>query len=332
MKTRLLAALAAGLLLVTLTACRPSPPEPTPIVIVITATPAPSLTPTAPTPPTETIAPTPLPPSPTAPPPTSTLPPPATAPSGPILTPGAPSGPYAVILVESNDVLNVRSRPGVNNPIVAAFPPTFTNVQRTGPSTRVDGALWVEVQRPGGGNGWVNAHYLTEYVAPAAFCSDGRVPALLNRLKTAVTSRDGDLLSALVSPIHGLDLMLWRHGTVANYTPAEARWVFNSTYKVNWGAAPGSGLDTIGAFREEPLPRLVEVFTSSYELHCNDVGIAAAFSLEPWPVRYANINFYNVLKPGSPGVELDWRLWLAGIEFVRGEPYLFALIHYQWEP
>jgi hypothetical protein len=48
----------------------------------------------------------------------------------------------------------------------------------------------------------------------------------------------------------------------------------------------------------------------------------ATFSLEPWPHEFTNINYYT-LQPGSPGVELDWRTWLVGLEHSQGTPYLF---------
>jgi hypothetical protein len=211
---------------------------------------------------------------------------------------------------------------------------------RTGPASYVGTSLpalaqvqvWVEVQNPSGGKGWVNAKFLTEYVSPSAFCGDGKVNTLITNLDTAVTTSNGELLATLVSPAHGMDVRLWRYGTVVNYDQEHARWVFESTYEVNWGPAPGSGLDTIGSFHVAVLPKLQEVFNASYSLNCNDPGVAASFSLEPWPNEYANIHYYNVYKPGTPGVDLDWRLWLVGVEYVQGQPYVFAIIHFQWEP
>jgi hypothetical protein len=138
--------------------------------------------------------------------------------------------------------------------------------------------------------------------------------------------------SSLVSPLHGLDLRFYRYGTLANYSREEAQWVFQSDYSVNWGPEPGSGFDKVGSFREVPLPRLLEVLNAAYTLHCNDTLDLATFSLTPWPPEYATVNFYAIYKPGSPGVELDWRAWLAGVEYVNGQPTLFALIHFQWEP
>jgi hypothetical protein len=241
--------------------------------------------------------------------------------------------PYAVVLVFPNDVLNIRAGAGVGNAVVGALQPTATGVNRTGPAATADGDRWVEIQNPRGGTGWVNSKFLTEHVTSSAFCADARVGDLLGKLKTALLNSNEEQFAALVSPAHGLDLRLWRYGTVANYTPEEAAWAFQSDYEVSWGASPGSGEETRGTFRAQPLPKLQEVFGGNYSLHCNDTLDLATFSLEPWPPEYANINFYTVYKPGTEQYGgLDWRAWTVGVEYVQGKPTLFALIHYQWEP
>jgi uncharacterized protein YgiM (DUF1202 family) len=241
--------------------------------------------------------------------------------------------PYAVVLVFPNDVLNIRSGAGVGNAVVGTLQPTASGVNRTGPAATAGGDRWVEIQNPRGGIGWVNSNFLTEHVTSSMFCADARVSDLLGKLKTALLNSNGEQLAALVSPAHGLDLRLWRYGTVANYTPEEAAWAFQSDYEVSWGPAPGSGDETRGTFRAQPLPKLQEVFGGNYTLHCNDTLDLATFSLEPWPPEYANINFYTVYKPGTEQYGgLDWRAWTAGVEYVQGKPTLFALIHYQWEP
>ncbi len=303
----------------------PAPVEPTwpvvdspapPPAIVMTDTPLPS-----PVPPTSTV---------TALPPTST----ATAPATVALSLDLPvHNPYAVILVAPNDVLNIRSGPGVGYGIIGTLPATGSGVLRTGPAVQVGEERWVEVQRPGGGSGWVNFRYLTEQVSPTAFCGDARVNALLETLQFSIVNEDRERFASLVSPAHGVDVRLWRHGTVANYTPAEAAWAFQSDYVVRWGPQPGSGLETIGTFRQQILPRLQEVFGGNFSLHCNDPLDLATFTQQPWPPEYTNIHFYTVYKPGSEAYGgLDWRAWMVGIEYVQGSPTLFALIHFQWEP
>ncbi|MBT7074929.1 MAG: hypothetical protein HN922_08475, partial [Anaerolineae bacterium] len=45
------------------------------------------------------------------------------------------------------------------------------------------------------------------------------------------------------------------------------------------------------------------------------------------------INFYQVFKPGTEQYGgIDWQSWLVGVEYIDAEPYLFALIHFEWAP
>src|SRR5688500_3032362 len=85
---------------------------------------------------------------------------------------------YAVVLVESDDVLNVRATPGADGTIVDRLPPESTELTGTGRSEMVGDARWVEILTAAS-SGWVNAHYLTELVTPARFCGDERVTDLL---------------------------------------------------------------------------------------------------------------------------------------------------------
>jgi hypothetical protein len=246
--------------------------------------------------------------------------------------PGQPSGPYAVINIPAGDVLNFRSGPGVDNPASGSFPAGTTTIMRTGPSANVGDDLWVQVQNPAGGTGWVNAAFLTETVASSFFCSDSRVTVLLDHFGSALINRKGEALASLVSPSHGMTVYLWRYGTPHTFLAKDARWVFDSTFEHNWGEAPGSGLETVGSFQAQVLPFLQEVFFASHTLTCDSLGNAAHYGEHPWPLEYANVNYYTVLKPGSPGVDLDFRYWLVGVEYIQGQPYIFAVIHFAWEP
>lgn len=68
---------------------------------------------------------------------------------------------YRVINVASDDVLNIRSGPGVSNGIIGTIPYNGTGVVIIGGGTNVMGSLWVPIQY-GGVTGWVNSHFLAE--------------------------------------------------------------------------------------------------------------------------------------------------------------------------
>jgi hypothetical protein len=308
------------------------PALPSPTILVVTDTPVaatatlslPTVTPGAPT---STGA------APTA---TSSA---ATATSGSVPTAtgsgiqsGPISGPYAVIQVAPGDVLNIRSAPSATSSIIGTFTAAATNILRTGPSLNDGTDLWVQVQPPAGGTGWVNAAYLTEYVASATFCADTHVNAMLTNLANAVRTSNGEILASSVSPVHGMTVHLWRNGNGVTFDQAHAPFVFVSTYEHNWGAAPGSGLDTIGAFHVAVLPKWLDVVNASYTLSCDAVQTGGASYDTSWPVEFAHLNFYSLYKPGPAGNENSWRTLLVGVEFVQGKPYIYSVTQLEWEP
>ena len=100
----------------------------------------------------------------------------------------------------------------------------------------------------------------------------------------------------------------------------------------DWGPGAGSGESVTGTFSEVITPALQDIFTN-LNTTCNEIKLGGASYPVEWPTEYANINFYSLHNPGTePFSGLDWRTWLAGVEYVNGQPYLFALLNYQWEP
>jgi hypothetical protein len=238
-------------------------------------------------------------------------------------TPTAPRtliGPYAVIMVALNDVLNVRSGPGTSYGIVSNFAPTAREVWLTG--TKSGG--WVEVQIPGG-TGWVNSYYLTELVSPAAFCADTRVNTLLSGLGAAIRSSNGAALAALVNPKHGLEISLNIRNPSVSFNHSSVSSLFTNPNAYDWGSMEGSGLESIGTFLEVMQPKLFEVFNSSYLVGCNDDTFPAGVG-QAW--NDTRINFYSLKTPEL----LAWRSFRAGIEYIDGQPYLYRLINAQWAP
>jgi len=93
----------------------------------------------------------------TVPPPTSTAPPaPTTQPQTPptILAPE----PVSVVLVTSNDVLNVRGDPDPQSDIVSTLAFDATGLALTGEEQGTNSGLWKKTTSP---DGWVNSFFLT---------------------------------------------------------------------------------------------------------------------------------------------------------------------------
>ena len=247
----------------------------------------------------------------------------------PTPTPAPLQGPYAVMRVAPNDVLNIRSGPGVSNSVIGYYPPDATDVMRTGVSTSADGAVWVEVRRGDGLTGWVNFDYLTEHISTAAFCADGRIPPLIEQLKQSLIQSNGDQFAALIGSKHGAAINFWRDVPPVNFTTTTARGIFTDPSVYDWGTGPAAGPSgEHGTFAQIIQPDMLEVFNSGYQLGCDDPSHAGMF-MNPWP--YTNIHYYSILKPPTDNM-FDWKVWLVGFEYVDGVPYLYGAIHYVWEP
>lgn len=165
---------------------------------------------------------------------------------------------------------------------------------------------------------------------PSTICNDAQVTALIESFKKAVLNSDGSLLSLLVSPSRGMDVARFRDGNVITYRPEHAKFLFETTYQVDWGTEPGSGATSRGSFHEVIVPELVKVFSQPYSLHCNELKHGGATYELQWPYQG---EFYSVYFPGSEAnASLDWYTWAMGIEYVNGKPYVYALIPFFWEP
>ena len=260
----------------------------------------------------------------------ATLPPPTRE---PLATRGrAPE--FGVILISEGDVLNVRSGPGVDNGVIGTLDPHATGITMTGVRQKVGNSIWVEVDTPFGTTGWVNAHFLTETVAKDAFCNDPRIAALVDKFVAAIQARDGDALSQVVSPEHGLSMRVsWWNPTATFSSQNQIHKIFIDPTLYDWGIQDGSGLPIQGTFSDEVLPWMDDVLDGEFSWHCNDLengsGASAGFIL--WPFEYQNINYIALYRAAAPGDELNWRTWAVGITYHQGQPYISFLVQYHWE-
>ncbi len=166
---------------------------------------------------------------------------------------------------------------------------------------------------------------------PSDICSDSRASALADSFRTAVLTSNGPLLATLVSPAHGMDARLFRNGRVVNYDADHAKFLFVSTFVVDWGLAPASGLPTKGSFHDLIVPALLDVFNRTYKLSCNQIDVGGTTYQASWP--YPGIDFYSAYYPGTAANgNLDWHTWLIGVDNEAGKPYLYAIMQFQWEP
>ena len=164
----------------------------------------------------------------------------------------------------------------------------------------------------------------------SAICTDPQVTALISSLKSAVLNSDGALLSSLISPTRGMDVAYLRDGTVITYDQDHAKFLFETTFEVDWGVMPASGLTKKGPFHEVVVPELLNVFNQPYTLVCNELKHGGASYELKWPYQG---DFYSVYFPGTEAkTNMDWHTWVVGVEYVNNKPYIYALMHFFWEP
>ncbi|MCB8939621.1 MAG: hypothetical protein H6655_14515 [Ardenticatenaceae bacterium] len=236
---------------------------------------------------------------------------------------------FAVIYVEPNDVLNVRSGPGVAFGIVGTIPPTATDVQITGSGQVVSGSTWVPVQR-GSLAGWVNSRFLTGHLAEVAFCGNTAVRTLLDQLETAVANQNDALLTQLIHPERGVRVhLLWYDAE----TRLDNQNLLSDPTSYNWGNAAGSGEPVLGTPAQILLPRLQNDFLGATETACNEILHGGTPGLVVLPDSYATLNYYSFYRPGTEEYAgLNWGSWVVGVELWQGNFYVSTLVHYQWEP
>jgi hypothetical protein len=151
---------------------------------------------------------------------------------------------------------------------------------------------------------------------------------LIEQLKGSMNQSDGNMFASLIGK-HGIAINFWRDVPPVNYPSNTAQSIFSDTTTYNWGTGPAAGpTGTYGTFAQIVQPDIVSVFSSSYQLGCDNPSNADMF-VNPWP--HTNIHYYSILKPPTSDV-FDWKVWLIGFEYVDGIPYVYSTVHYVWEP
>jgi hypothetical protein len=238
---------------------------------------------------------------------------------------------YRVVFVESDDVLNVRSGPGIENGIVGTLAPGSSDLRATANAEITDGSLWLRIMNDEVA-GWVNRRFLTEQLERGAFCQEEDVSRLVDSLREAVAGRDDDLLSALLDPQGGLRLNRHWWNPKIYIDHEDTSGLFESSETFHWGIADGTGESIDGSFADVILPLLDRDLLLANELGCDEIIHGGTAGLIKLPTPYDGIHFVSLHRaPDSDGFELDWGTWVAGIERREGQYYLSFLVHYEWE-
>ena len=240
-----------------------------------------------------------------------------------------------VVLVADDDNLNVRSGPGVDNPVFGMLAPG-TIVRTTGNSTPVGSSRWVEVSTPAG-FGWVNERYLAAVVDATTFASDGRVVDTLDELAGIMAD-----LSDLSPVVSWRGLYVSHHADPVLFGDLDEVLTDPTTYK--W---PSNAFDVNDPdfANEAPSRTFAQAIAASFVSAYVDSDTVITFN-EPIeagngrlaeyaiPFEFAGFNYVGVYDPGdNPEYGgLDWTIWYVSFDYEDGVPVVVGLTIDQWSP
>ncbi len=247
-----------------------------------------------------------------------------------VVPPASTGVEYAVVGVGDGDQLPVRTTAGLSGVVNGYLTPQQRGIQLTGNATLLGSSQWVEILRPDGRIGWVQASKLTEYVPPEQFCGDPRANAVVSAVTEAVNNQDGDLLASLVSDSRGLVIRVDWWNTEVHFSRQQTADLFADPTVIDWGTHFGSNTEISGDFADTVLPQISDVLANEPALTCDDLQVGTVQQAIKRPVAYTNLNFYEFYRPApDDGNESNWRAWTILIEYIDGEPRLVGLIQYR---
>ncbi|MGB9668898.1 MAG: hypothetical protein ACPL0B_00800 [Anaerolineales bacterium] len=240
----------------------------------------------------------------------------------------------SAIFLGDDQVLKVYRNPAEENNPIAQLEPHAVGISTSGKAQWEKGRLWIEIKLSQGGNGWVNADYVTATISPTEFCNDPQVNQTLNAVIKAIKERDENGLINTISPVHGLRIRyLWQNPDVFLGTPENLNGIFTAETSFDWGFDRSLNQSVHGSFSSIILPAIEPVLDGSNSL-CDtlDQGIAADWSngYIEWPPSYLNLNYIALYRPASQEDALKWRTWAFGMEKINSQYFLTTMVQYKW--
>ena len=236
---------------------------------------------------------------------------------------------HTVVNVAPDDVLNVRSEPGVSSPAVGSIPPSGQMVYITGPGREVDDAEWVPVTYKDV-NGWVNRSFL----APQLGSVDDSLAAGANEIMYAIKNREFDLLSTYVHPDKGLRFTPYTYVRDVDlvFRPEQVSDLLTDPTEYLWGYFDGTGFDIRLSFQDYYLAFVYDEdyaqpqFVGFNEIigRGNTINNIAEFYPDAQVVEYHFFGF----EPRYAG--MDWRSLRLILEQADGVWYLVGIVHDEW--
>ena len=234
----------------------------------------------------------------------------------------------SVILVEGDDVLNIREDPGVEAPVIAELAPTATGIVATGNAVRVGSSTWIQLE-VSGVVGWANQHFLAPgQGGPAtSAAATNAVNAFLDALDgvgdlSNTVSERGLYIAHLSEPIRfsaaGLDSLL-ADATLLNWPSLGCGEDCGDATFADAVAEP-----VLSTWRDLDTEILFEAFDGGNGL------IAEAVV----PVEFTNLRIIGAYDVGDDPQYggLDWQIWYVYLAIEDGSLKVLGLSLNEWGP
>lgn len=248
-----------------------------------------------------------------------------------------PTTTISVIGVADDDVLNVRSGPGVTNEVIATLSPNATGLAHTGAVTLVDGEMWWEIltASPDSEMGWVNRRFIA--VVPAVGPDSDRGHEML-ALAGAALSDFGPGAAALALESRYADrIEVGGIGVFADAAqPLQTRTLNQLDTPVLWelGFEADDCAECVKTVREFVGVRDRDIAEAMLTVGPGaDFGDNATFThglSSDFYGRYATVVAYT--PASDPQETLDWSRYTFVFDFVDGEPEIRAIYRWGWTP
>ena len=235
---------------------------------------------------------------------------------------------YAVVGVASDDTLNVRDGPGVENEVVGEVPHNGIGIELLGEDIEVDESPWREISYEGL-TGWVNRRFLAvQYGEP----DDSAAAA--HAIITALSEEDWESLAPLVHPEKGVRFSPYTYVRDEDVVldSGDVATLDNNSALYRWGRFDGTG-DYIDFTFADYYARFI-FNTNFYQPHTIGFNqfIGWSNTINNIAEYYPEASYVEYHFPGfNPDYDgMDWASLRLIMEEVEGEWKLVGIVHSEW--
>lgn len=248
---------------------------------------------------------------------------------------------FVVWGVASDDVLNVRSGPGVANPVITVLDPDERGIRRFDVVVWQGESPWGVIEIPGGA-GWVNLSFLRPHGSEPPRTEgtvDARTETAADDVQALLGAREHENLAGFIDPVRGLaispDAFVGDDDQVL--TPDQIANAANDDTVLLWGYTEGEGAPIQTTIARHLSDIAGDPAITSTDVIGFDVRVRSSISIDNIAERFPEAHVVEYTFEGtSLWGEFDWH----SVRFVfdtetlapTGRPALLAIVQDTYVP